>query len=365
VTGKSPRGSVAYKFAPEQAFTQIKDITLQVGRTGVLTPVAELEPVRLAGSTISRATLHNQDEIKRKDIRIGDWVLIEKGGDVIPKVVSVDLKKRKKDASIWKMPTKCPVCGSEVVKREEEVAVRCTNPKCSARKLRKIAFFASKSAMDIENMGKKVVEQLVLRGFVSRISDIYTLDENILSQMEGFKEKSISNLLKSIEASKQCSLSRFIMGLEIPYVGSETADLLADNYGTIDSVIKANEEDLLDIEGIGEKASHAIVSFFQSEDNKEEIKRLLSHGVNPKPPLKKKTFHSEFDKKVFVLTGSLQQFTRDEASRLIKERGGKVTSSVSKKTDFVLVGEDPGSKYKKAKVLNIKILSEEEFKKML
>jgi DNA ligase (NAD+) len=365
VTGKSPRSAVAYKFAPEQAFTQIRDITIQVGRTGVLTPVAELVPVHLAGSTISRATLHNQDEIKRKDIRIGDWVIIEKGGDVIPKVVSVDLTKRKKDSSIWNMPDRCPVCGSSLVKREEEVAVRCTNSKCSARKLRKIAFFAGKAAMDIENMGKKVVEQLVTRGFVTRISDIYTLDENILSQMDGFKEKSISNLLKSIEESKQCSLSKFIMGLEIPYIGAETADLLSENYRSVDNLIKAKEEDLLEIEGIGEKAAHAVVSFFESEDNKEEINRLLTHGVNPEPPSKKKSFNPLFDKKIFVLTGSLQKFTRDEASRLIKERGGKVTGSVSKKTYFVLVGEDPGSKYEKAKTLGIKTLSEDEFEKML
>jgi DNA ligase (NAD+) len=235
-TGRTPRWAVAYKFAPEQALTQILDITVQVGRTGVLTPVAELKPVLLAGSTISRATLHNQDEIARKDIRIGDWVKIEKGGDVIPKVVEVDLKKRPHSADAWKMPKYCPYCGSSVVHEEGEVAVRCSNKHCSEQVLRRIVFFASKDAMDIGHLGEKVVEHLFAKGFVKRVSDIYALTAAELSQLEGFKEKSVQNLLDSIEESRHCTLARFILALGIKYVGEGTAEVLASEAGDIDTL---------------------------------------------------------------------------------------------------------------------------------
>ena len=364
MTGKMPRFAVAFKFAPEQAATRINEITVQVGRSGVLTPVAELEPVFLAGSTISRATLHNADEIARKDIRIGDWVIIEKGGDVIPKVSAVDFKRRHKDSKPWKMPKHCPACQTEVVHQEGEVAVRCPNPKCAGQRVRRIAYFASKHAMDIEHMGERVVEQLVELGLVSRISDIYTLDEAALSQLEGFKEKSIRNLLDSIEASRKCPLSRFIMGLGIKYVGIETAELLAENAHDLDHLLHMKEEDLLDIEGIGEKTAHAIYEHLQDKQTHEEIRRLLEHGVKPHRVSSKISGHL-FSGKTFVLTGALSNYSRDEAAKLIKERGGKVSSSVSKATDYVLVGEDPGSKYEKAKKLGIQILSEEQFHKML
>jgi len=361
-TGKSPRYAVAYKFAPEQATTEIEDITVQVGRTGVLTPVAELKPVQLAGSKISRATLHNEDEVKRLGIHIGDTVLIEKGGDVIPKVVKVE--KRKKDTKPWQMPKKCPICKTDVVRVEKEVAVRCPNPKCTGQKLRSLIFFASKHALDIENLGEKVVQQLVDKGFIARPSDIYILDKETLSQLEGFKEKSINNLLESIEKSRDCTLAQFIMGLEIKYVGKETAELLAEIAGDIKSLEKMKRDELIEIEGVGEKVADSIVEYFQDEQNLEEIDLLLKHGVTPKAAKKKIAGH-EFSGKVFVLTGSLEKFTRDEAAKLIKERGGKTSSSVSQKTDFVLVGESPGSKYKKAQKLNIKTISEEEFEKML
>jgi len=364
VTGKAPRYAVAYKFAPEQASTRINDIVVQVGRTGVLTPVAELEPIFLAGSTISRATLHNQDEVARKDIRIGDWVSIEKAGDVIPQVVKVDFKKRHKDSKPWHMPKHCPLCKTEVVHVKGEVAVRCPNPKCDGQKMKRIQYFASKHAMDIEHMGEKVAEQLVEKGLVSRISDIYLLDEKMLAQLDGFKEKSIHNLLKSIEGSRKCPLSRFIMGLGIKYVGTETAELLAEETGDIDTLIHMKEEDFVSIEGIGEKTAKAIAAFFRDADNREEIKLLLRHGVEPQKMKKKMTGH-DFSGKTFVLTGALEHYSRDEAAALIKERGGKVSGSVSKNTDYVLVGEDPGSKYDKAKELGIKILSEEQFRKML
>lgn len=364
VTGKAPRYAVAYKFAPEQALTRIREITVQVGRTGVLTPVAELEPVFLAGSTISRATLHNRDEVAKKDIRVGDMVVIQKAGDVIPQVVSVELKHRPRDSRAWHMPKHCPVCKTEVIHVPGEVAIRCPNPKCGGQKIRNIIYFASKHAMDIEHMGEKVVEQLVEAGLVSRISDIYLLDEIALMQLEGFKEKSIRNLLESIDASRKCSLARFIMGLGIKSVGTETAELLAEEAGDLETLLKMSEAELLEINGIGDKTAKGIAEFLKDKDNREEIRLLLDHGVEPQKMKKKMTTHA-FSGKTFVITGTLESYSRDEAARLIKERGGKVTGSVSKQTDYLLLGEDPGSKYDKAKELGTKILSEREFQKML
>lgn len=363
-TGKAPRFAVAYKFAPEQAVTKIHAITVQVGRTGVLTPVAELDPVFLAGSTISRATLHNEEEVARKDIRIGDYVVIQKAGDVIPQVVGVELSKRSSHAKAWKMPEHCPICESKVVRIEDEVAVRCPNPHCGGKSLRRIIYFASKHAMDIEHLGERVVEQLVEKGLIKRPSDIYSLTEEDLIQLEGFKEKSIYNLLKSIDTSRNCTLARFIMALAIPFVGRETAELLAENGGDLSTLMKMSEADLLAIEGIGDKMAPAIVEFFQARENLEEIERLLAAGVTPVQKTKKIAGHP-FAGKTFVLTGTLPTLGRDEAAALIKERGGKVSGSVSKKTDYCLVGADAGSKYDKAKELKVPILSEEEFKQLL
>ncbi|NGX56616.1 MAG: DNA ligase [Candidatus Anoxychlamydiales bacterium] len=362
-TGKFPRYAAAYKFKPDQAITTIEDIIIQIGRTGILTPVAVLKPTFLAGSTISRATLHNQDEIDKKDIRIGDIVIIEKGGDVIPKVVNVDFSKRKKNIKKFKIPNKCPICKSEAKRFDDEVAIRCISPTCAGKTLRRFQFFASKQALDIEHLGSKVMQMLYEKGFVKRLSDIYTLDEGKLSQLEGFKDKSIKNLLESIEKSKKCTLSQFIMGLGIKYIGSETADLLANYAKNIDKLKKLTKEELLSIEGIGEKASDAIIEFFIDKKNIEEIDLLIKHGLNPN--VTKQEINQTFLNKIFVLTGSLEAFTRDGAKKMIKERGGKVTSSVSKNTDFVLAGDEPGSKYDKAKKLSIKIISEKEFKSML
>ncbi len=364
MTGKCPRWAVAYKFAPEQALAVIKEITVQVGRTGVLTPVAELTPVKLAGSTISRATLHNQDEIDRKDIRVGDTVVIEKGGDVIPKVVSVDLKKRKNGAEKWHMPTKCPSCGGKVVHEIDQVAVRCINPDCKSKNLRKIAFFAAKDAMDIDHMGEKVVEKLTVAGFVATFSDIYRLTVEDLSQIEGFKEKSVDNLLQSIEKSKDTTLDRFIFALGIKHVGKQTAELIADYVGTIDRFVNLTEEELLDIGGIGPIVAESMISFLEEKGNIDEINHLLSLGINPKGPKKKKLTHA-FGGKTFVLTGTLEHFTRSEAAALIKERGGKVSGSVSAQTDFVLAGESAGSKYDMAVKLGVKIITENEFQRMM
>lgn len=365
-TGKSPRWAVAYKFAPEQAKTRITEITVQVGRTGVLTPVAELEPVFLAGSTIARATLHNEEEVARKDIREGDWVTIEKGGDVIPKVVQVDHKKRPHGTHAWKMPTKCPSCGTHVVRSEEEVAVRCPNTKgCEEQIIRRIAYFAAKDAMDIDHLGIKVVEQLVKKKLVKEPSDIYSLTEKDLAQLDGFKEKSIHNLLTSIDASRKVSLARFILALNIRYVGEETADILARETGSIEKLMELTEDDLLNIQGVGDKMAAAVVSFFKETAHRKEIEHLLKAGVHPETPKKITRTDHPFFGKTFVLTGALSDYSRDEATDLIKERGGKVSGSVSKKTDYVLAGEDPGSKLDKAKELHIQILLEEQFKKLL
>ena len=365
VTGKTPRYAVAYKFAPEEAMTRVNDITVQVGRSGVLTPVAELEPVHLAGSTISRATLHNADEVARKDIRIGDLVAIEKGGDVIPKVTRVDFNKRPLDSEPWKMPHHCPICHTSVIHREGEVAVRCPNPKCLGQRVRRLVYFASKQAMDIEHMGERVIEQLVDKGLVSRVSDIYTLNEEMLSQLEGFKEKSIRNLLNSIEASRKCPFARFIMGLGIKYVGTETAELLAEHVQGLDHLLRIEVEELLEIDGIGEKTARGIHEYFQDEDHLEEIKLLLKHGVEPQRIAKKTILGHPFSGKTIVLTGTLEHYSRDEATELIKERGGHVAGSVSKKTDYVLAGSDPGSKLDIAKKLGVPILSDAEFTRML
>ena len=366
VTGKSPRWAVAYKFAPEQALTCIDNITVQVGRTGVLTPVAELEPVFVAGSTISRATLHNQEEVERKDIRVHDWVFIEKGGDVIPKVVSVDKKRRPHNSHPWKMPKTCPSCGTRVVESEEEVAVRCPNTKhCPEQQMRRIMYFASKDAMDIEHMGEKVVEQLFHKKLVHTISDIFTLTEHDLAKLEGFKEKSIQNLMESIDKSRHVSLARFLLAIGIKYVGEGTAELLAEHVGDIEKLAEMSAEELKEIQGIGDKIAHSIVEYFKDAEHKKEIHQLIKHGVKLKAQKITRRKDHAFSDKVFVLTEALQNYSRDEATKLIKERGGKVTGSVSQKTDFVLVGEDPGSKLDKARELHIKTLSQEQFEKML
>jgi DNA ligase (NAD+) len=299
MTGKAPRYAVAYKFAPEQAVTQVLDITIQVGRTGVLTPVAELEPVFLSGSTISRATLHNAEEIERKDIRVKDFVVIQKAGDVIPQIVKVDFSQRPSTAKAWHMPSKCPICKTPVIHNEGEVAIRCPNEACEGKQLRKIIYFASKQAMDIDHMGEKVVEQLFEKGLVKKVSDIYRLDETDLAKLEGFKDKSVHNLLESIQASRNCSLSRFIMALAIKHVGAETAELLAEAAGDIEILMEMKEEDLLKVEGIGEKTAEAIVSSLRNPALRDEIFSLISLGVNPIQKHKKISGHP-FAGKTFV-----------------------------------------------------------------
>jgi DNA ligase (NAD+) len=366
VTGKNYRWAIAYKYAPEEVETVVKEITVQVGRTGVLTPVAELEPVFVAGSTISRATLHNADEVARKGVAIGDHVMIVKGGDVIPKVVRVLKEKRPANCRSWRMPETCPACGGNVQKIEGEVALRCPNKlKCPAQGLQRLIHFASKKAMNIDGLGKKIVELLVESSLITTFSDIYRLTEEDLSDLPNFKEKSIQNLMSAIEASKKVALDRFIFALGIPYVGAETAEILALEIGDLNRLAEMDEEELTAIEQIGPKVAESIVTFFSSEEHLEEIKQLLELGVEPKAPKRSFVSDHSFKGKAFVLTGGLETLSREEAKKLIKERGGEVRSSVSKKTDFVLVGENPGSKLTDAENLGVTTLSEQEFKSKL
>lgn len=362
VTGKNYRWAVAYKFAAEKAVTRIHAITVQVGRTGVLTPVAELEPIFVAGSTIARATLHNEDEVQRKDIRVGDYVVIEKGGDVIPKVVSVLFERREEGGERWSMPTLCPACGLSVVRSEGEVAVRCPNASsCPAQTLKRIIFFASKTGMDIEHLGKKVVEQLVDSGLVEKIEDIYRLTKEDLLTLRNFKEKSVENLLQSIEESKKVALSKLIMALGIPYVGVETAGALAAYCKSLSLLSHMTEEELQEIEGVGVKVADSIVTFFADREHQEEIAHLLEYGVTPYLEEVGKISGHAFAGKSFVLTGTLANYSRSEATELIKERGGVVSASLNNSTDYLLLGESPGSKYEKAQKLGVLILSEESF----
>jgi DNA ligase (NAD+) len=365
-TGKSPRFAAAYKFAPEQAVTQIRAITVQVGRTGVLTPVAELEPISVAGSTIARATLHNQEEVERKGIRVGDFVRIEKGGDVIPKVVEVDLSLRPSHTHPWTIPKHCPSCHSPVIEVPGEVAVRCPNAKgCPEQRMRRIIYFASRDAMDIEHLGEKVVEQLFWRHLIERSSDLYALCAQDLLKLEGFKEKSVQNLLESIEKSKKVTLERFLLALGIKYVGEGTAALLALAAGSIEKLSLMSQDELKGLSQIGEKIAEAVFHYFQDPENLKEIHTLLFLGVTPLAQGRVRRTDHLFLNKVFVLTGTLEQYSRSEATALIEERGGRVTGSVSKKTDFLLAGKEPGSKLEKAQECHVPILAESEFNNLL
>lgn len=361
-TAKVPRWATAYKFAPRKAETILEAITMQVGRSGVLTPVAELKPVFLAGSTISRASLYNLDEIKRKDIRVHDIVSIEKGGDVIPKVVAVEHSRRSLSSKPFEVPTFCPSCGTLLKKEESQVALYCPNYKeCPAQNLRKIIFFASKEAFDIENLGIKVVEKLANAGFVQKFSDIFRLKKEDLLSLEGFQERSASQLIEAIEKSKDVPFYRFILSLGIKHVGKGVAEVVANHCKTVEKFVNLQKEELLELEGIGEKVAEAVVMYLEEEAHIKEMDALLSLGVKIMPPKEAKNSSHPFYGKTFVITGTLEHFTREEAAESIKDFGGKVSSSVSSKTDYLLCGKEPGSKLKKASELGIKILTEEEY----
>lgn len=363
---KSPRWAVAYKFKAKQAKTRLNKIIWQVGRTGTLTPVAELEPVFLAGSTISRATLHNIDEIRRKDIREGDIVVIEKGGDVIPKVVAVDLSQRPKDSHEVKIPSKCPVCNSNLYRPENEVAIYCENNLCPAQIKGRIEHFASRGAMDITGLGEALINLFVDLGYLKDYSDIYHLKEHReeLIQIERLGEKSVDNLLSSIEKSKEKPFDRVLFALGIRYVGAGVAKKLADHFKSIDALMNASEEEIESIHEIGPSISKSIKRFFSDSNNIKLVERLKKAGLKFKSEEIKVT-SDKLKGKSFVLTGTLSSMSREEAKEKIISLGGHVLSAVSKNTDYVVVGENPGSKFDKAQKLGIPILSEEEFLKMI
>ncbi len=358
---RSPRWALAFKFQPKQETTKILDIIVQVGRTGALTPVAVMEPVKVGGVEVSRATLHNQDEIDKKDVRVGDTVVIQRAGDVIPEVVQVITSKRKGIEKKFRMPSKCPVCGAEVIK--EEAIHRCIGLDCPAQLKGRIKHFASKRAMDIEGLGVKLTDQLVEKGLIKDVADIYTINKEELIELERLAEKSAQNIIDAIEKSKTKPLSKFLYALGIRHVGETTAEDLARQFPRLDDLFHISEEDLMEVEGIGPEVAASVHQFFRDKKNKESIELLKKAGVKViEPKIKEK---GKLAGKTFIFTGALKTFGRDEARDLVESLGGMTASSVSKKVDFVVVGEDPGSKFDKAKELGIKTLTEEEFKKMI
>ncbi|MDK2985704.1 MAG: ligase [Clostridia bacterium] len=365
-TAKAPRWATAYKFPAEQAVTTVKDIIVRVGRTGVLTPTAILEPVSLAGTTVSKATLHNQDIIDEKDIRIGDRVVVQKAGDIIPEVVEVKKEERTGIEKKYTIPSKCPECGSEVIRPEGEVAVRCTGDLvCPARLREGLIHFVARGAMDIEGLGPSMVDALIKNGLVEDIADIYYIKKEDLLKLERVAEKSANNLLQAIEESKRRPLSRLIFALGIRHVGSRAADILAQNFHSIDALMNATTEELVAIPEIGPKMAESIVKFFEQESNLKVIEKLQQAGVNMEEEPPREQGPKPLDGLKFVITGTLENYSRNEAKEAIENLGGKVTSSVSKSTDYVVVGENPGSKADKAREMGIEILNEEQFEEML
>ena len=366
-TSKAPRWAIAYKYEPEQARTRLLDITVQVGRSGVLTPVAELEPVFVAGSTVARATLHNEEEIARKDLRIGDWVMIEKAGDVIPAVVGVLTAERNGTEKVFQMPTRCPVCSAPVTRIEAEVAVRCANPGCAAQVRRRIEYYAGRSAMDIEGLGEAMVTQLADAGLVGDIADLYTLTADQLLPLERMGQKSVTNLLAAISASRDQPLWRLLAGLGIPHVGVTVARTLATSLGTLDRLAAASIEELCSIQEIGEIMATAIHSWFRDPSVLRLLEKLRSSGLNfgeRDPQELAPASDGPFKGTIWVLTGTLSR-PRDETAELIRLRGGKVSGSVSAKTTYLLAGEEAGSKLEKAQKLGVKVLTEDEFRKLI
>ncbi len=363
-TGKAPRWAIAYKYAARSGITKIEDILVQVGRTGKLTPVAALNPVPIGGTTVSRATLHNMDEIERLGVKIGDWVEVERGGDVIPKVTRVlDDKDHSRGHKSFHMPEKCPVCGGHVVRAEGEADHRCVNQKCPAKLRETILHFASRGVMNIDGMGDALVNQLTERGMVKDIADIYKLTKDDLLKLERMGDKSAQNVLNEIERSKKLPLERVIYGLGIRFVGERTAQFLAEHFGNMDELVKASEEELQQVEEVGPRIAKSIVEFFAEPRNRELVDELRAAGLTFRG--KKKERGTKLTGKTFVLTGTLANYSRDEAKKMIEDAGGKVAGSVSKKTDYVVAGADAGSKLDKAKELGVPVINEQEMGKLV
>lgn len=362
VVGKTPRAAIAWKFAAEQGTTIVRDIQVSIGRTGALTPVAIMDPVQLAGTTVTHASLHNEDEIRRLGLKIGDTVIVEKAGDIIPKIIEVLPKLRTGREKNFRMPEKCPMCGSPVKRRDGEVATVCTNPQCFAQELAKLQHFVGRACLDIRGIGEKIAEQLLQKGLVNETADVYKLEAGDFLTLEGFAEVSANKLVKEIQAHRKVSLARFINALGIRHVGEETARDLARAFGSIAELRNASKECLLAVEGIGEVVADSILEYFSDKKTSAQVDRLLEELTIEKPvrkpdgPLKQTSW---------VITGSLNSLSRESAKEKIRELGGDVSESVSKNTTFVVVGDEPGSKYEKAKKLGIKILDEQEFIKMI
>ena len=363
-TGKAPRWAIAYKYAARAGITRIEGIRVQVGRTGKLTPVAELTPVAIGGTTVRNATLHNMDEIERLGVKIGDWVQVERGGDVIPKVAKViEDKDHPRGHTTFHMPENCPICGTKVVKTEGEVDYRCVNANCPAKLRETILHFASRHVMNIEGMGDALVAQLTERGMVKNVADIYKLTKADLLSLERMGEKSAQNVLDEIEASKKLPLERVIFGLGIRFVGERTAQFLAEHFGSMDALMNATEEELVDVNEVGPRIAESIREYFDEPRNRELVKRLREGSLTFAG--KKRERGTKLTGKTFVLTGTLLKYTRDEAKKLIEDAGGRVSGSVSKKTDYVVAGSDAGSKLDKAKELGVPVIEEKEMEKLV
>jgi DNA ligase (NAD+) len=361
VVGKTPRGYIAYKFPAEEATTIIEDVKFNVGRTGVLTPVADLKPVPIGGTTVSHATLHNVDEIERLGVKIGDTVIIERAGDVIPKVLQVLPKLRTGREKAIKIPEKCPMCGSAVQRKSGEVGIYCSNPSCFAKEQEKLFHFVSKGGMNIDGMGPKILELLMNEGLVSNASDLYDLKIGDLEPLERFGEQSAKNIIEAINNSRQVPLGKFLFALGIRHVGEETAIDLANHFASLDKIMSASKAALMDVSDVGEIVAESIVGYFKDKKNLQHLEDLLKHIKLDKIEKAKQTLAG----KTFVLTGSMEAMTRDEAKEKIRSLGGDVSSSVSKNTDYVVAGAEPGSKFDKAKKLGVKIISENDFLAML
>jgi DNA ligase (NAD+) len=361
-TAKAPRWAIAYKYPARQETTVVNDIIVQVGRTGALTPVAVLEPVQVGGVTVSRSTLHNMDEVERLGLQIGDTVLIERAGEVIPHVLKV--VKEGKNRKPFRMPKYCPECGSTIHKSEGEVAYRCVNAACPAKRKESLLHYASRHAMDIDGLGEKIVDQLVDKGLVKDVADLYTLKEDQVAALDRMAEKSAQNLLAEMEGSKKNSLARLIYALGMRFVGERTAQLLAEHFSSLEELAAAKEEQLVAVPEVGPKVAAAIAEFFSEPANRQLIKKLNKAGVHPTAE-KRELKSQKFAGKSFVFTGGLANRSREDAGEIVQQHGGKVSGSVSTKTDYVVVGTDPGSKYDKAKELGVSILTESEFEKLL
>jgi DNA ligase (NAD+) len=362
-TGKAPRWAIAYKYAARAGITRLEDIRVQVGRTGKLTPVAMLAPVSIGGTTVRNATLHNMDEIERLGVKIGDWVQVERGGDVIPKVAKViEDKDHPRGTQTFHMPENCPVCGTKVAKTEGEVDYRCVNANCPAKLLGTILHFASRGVMNIDGMGEALVTQLIDRGLVKNVADIYDLTKKDLLSLERFADKSAQNILNEIQSSKQLPLERVIYGLGVRFVGERTAQFLAEHFGSMEALASATVEELQNVNEVGPRIAESIAEFFSIPANRKLLGRLRAAGLALKG--EKKERGTKLAGKTFVLTGTLEKYTRDEARKMIEGAGGKVTGSVSKKTDYVLAGSDAGSKLDKAKELGVPVIDEKEMEKL-